>query len=169
VEAEPIIKQVPIPLSTFAMRTLWRNVLVFLHCLPIYVIILAVFPVPMGANTLMVFPGFLLLCLNLLWVVLVLGIVCARFRDVTLIVQSALQVLFFLTPVFWQRDMLKGRAILIVDANPLFHLIDVVRSPLVGVMPSTLSIVYVCLLAVLGWAVTLYLYWRSSYRIAYWV
>jgi ABC-type polysaccharide/polyol phosphate export permease len=169
VEAEPIIKQVQIPLSTFAMRTLWRNVVVFLHCLPIYAFTLVIFPVQVGANTLMVFPGFLLLCLNLLWVVLALGIVCARFRDVTLIVQSALQVLFFLTPVFWQRDMLKGRAVILVDGNPLFHLIDVVRSPLIGEMPSTLSIFYVCVLAVLGWASTLYLYWRSSYRIAYWV
>ena len=169
VEAEPILKQVPIPLSAFAMKTLWRNVLVLLHCAPIYIVILVAFPVEVDADTLMVFPGFFLLCVNLLWVVLALGIICARFRDVTLIVQSALQVLFFLTPVFWQRELLTGRSAIIVDANPLFHLIDVVRSPLLGHMPSTFSFVYVCVLAVIGWAATLFLYWKSSYRIAYWV
>lgn len=169
VEAEPIIKQVRIPLSTFAMRTLYRNLVVLLHCAPVYLVVVALFPVKIAADMLMVIPGLLLLCVNLLWLVLALGILCARFRDVTLIVQSALQVLFFLTPIFWQRELLAGRAVIIVDANPLFHLIDVVRSPLLGHAPSMFSMGYVTVLALFGWSATIFLYWKSSYRIAYWI
>jgi ABC-type polysaccharide/polyol phosphate export permease len=59
--------------------------------------------------------------------------------------------------------------VIIVDANPLFHLIDVVRSPLLGAAPSVYSVAYVTVLALFGWSATVYLYWKSSYRIAYWI
>ena len=46
-------------------------------------------------------PGFVILSLNLLWIMLILGVLCARYRDMTQVMQNLLQVMMYLTPVMW--------------------------------------------------------------------
>src|SRR5688572_9320031 len=107
VESENIIKQIRVPLTVFVMRTVWRNVIILLHSLPIIVIVLATFSSPLGLPLLLLAPGFLLLSLNGVWLGVVLGILCARFRDIPTIIQNLLQVVFFVTPIFWPPELLK--------------------------------------------------------------
>jgi ABC-type polysaccharide/polyol phosphate export permease len=60
-----------------------------------------------------------------------IGPLCARFRDLPQIVANGVQVMFFLSPVIWSADQLPQRAIFI-EANPFYHLVEVVRAPLLG-------------------------------------
>ena len=43
----------------------------------------------------------MLLVLNGAWVALAAGIVATRFRDLTPITQSIVQLMFFMTPIVW--------------------------------------------------------------------
>jgi len=93
--------------------------------------------------------GFALVVWNLMWAVTLLALLCARFRDLPQIVASFIQVIFYITPILFKRDMLQKYPLLI-DLNPFAHLIEVVRSPLLGTAVPMLSWM-VCLgLAVLG-------------------
>lgn len=58
---------------------------------------------------------------------LVLGLVCTRFRDITQIVTSLMQMLMFLTPVFWLPENLPGRARYVLW-NPLAQMLDLLRT-----------------------------------------
>lgn len=168
IEAESIIKQAQVPLSIHVYRAVWRNLIMFVHNIVIFVLVAVLFSIRPGWATLLAFPGVVLVCLNGAWIGLLFGLVSARFRDVPQVVASVLQIAFFLTPVFWKPDLLPDRAILL-DVNPFFHLLEVVRTPLLGRMPAPTTWIAALAVTICGWLVTCILYGRRRGRIAYWV
>lgn len=170
IAAEGIIKQLPIPLFVHIMRMIWRNLLILLHNLVIFPIVLLLVGKPLGWVALLSIPGLLLDVLNLGWLVLLLAIVCARYRDLPQMVTSVLQVIFYLTPVMWMPSLLPGRAsTYLLDFNPAYHLIEITRAPLLGQMPNAANWQVSAGLAVVGWTVALLVFGRYRRRIAYWL
>ena len=168
-DSEALIKQISLPLFIHILRVLWRNVIIFAHNLIIFPVVLLFFGIPLRISALLVFPGLVLLLLNLSWISLLMGTLCARFRDIPQIVSNLLQVTFYLTPIIWMPKLLPERAgHLMLDVNPFFHLIEIVRAPLLGMRPSVMNWVVALSLAVAGWGVTLIFYGRFRSRIAYW-
>jgi ABC-type polysaccharide/polyol phosphate export permease len=111
-----------------------------------------------------------LVCVNIAWINLVLAMVGTRFRDLQPIITALLQLLFFLTPLIWDRGQIAGKAhSLWIDANPLYHLVDIMRAPLLGGAPATLTMVVVVVMAVGGWFATYRLFARFRRRIPYWL
>ena len=80
----------------------------FLSHLIIYVLVGIYAGISVNWASLLVIPGFTLLCLNAVWIVVVLGTICARYRDFQQLVANILQVSLFLTPIFWSPDQLSG-------------------------------------------------------------
>jgi lipopolysaccharide transport system permease protein len=58
---------------------------------------------------------------------------------------------------------------LLLTANPFFHLIEIVRAPLLGTLPSALNWQVGILMAMAGWVFTILFYGRFRSRIAYWL
>lgn len=165
-----IIKQLNIPLFSHIARVLWRNIIIFGHNLIIFPIVILVVGQTITWAILLCIPGFLILVLNLAWITLLLGIVCARYRDLSPIIASILQILFYLTPIMWMPDRLPQRASLyLVDSNPFYHLIAIVRSPLLGHAPTRLNWSVSLIFALCGWVISLLIYARYQRRIAYWL
>jgi len=165
---QSVIQQVPIPFSIHAYRNVCRNFIVLAHNLIIVPIGLVVFRIPIGWHVLEIIPGFLLLAINGFWISILLGLISARFRDVPPIVASFLQVLFFVTPIFWSVEML-GNWQAIAALNPLFAAIDVVRAPLLGTAPAESSWIVLLIMTVLGCSASFALFARFRTRIAYWI
>ena len=113
-------------------------------------------------------PGLALIIANALWVCLLFGMVCARFRDVPQIVTSLLRITFFLTPIIWKPEQL-GKRIGILDMNPFFHMIELVRAPLLGQTPTAFTWTVGLAMAVGGWLVTFLFLRRFRSRISYWL
>ena len=166
--ADSIIKQVALPLSIHVYRVLWRNLIILAHNAIIYVIVAVFFSIQPGWVGFLALPGLVLLGLNGVWVGLLLGLVSARFRDVPQIVASVVQIAFFLTPIIWKPELLPERAFLL-DLNPFFHFVEVVRAPLLGQMPGLTSWLAALGVTLGGWLVTLVMYRRFHWRIPYWV
>lgn len=170
IAAEGIIKQLPIPLFVHVLRMMWRNILIFAHNFMIFPFVLLVVGKPLTWTVFMSIPGFLLLLTNLTWLSLMLSILCARYRDLPQIATSSLQVFFYLTPIMWMPSLLTNRISLnILNFNPVYHLITIVRSPLLGQMPSMMNWTVSCVLAIVGWWSVLTLYGRYKRRIVYWL
>ena len=167
-----IIKQTNVPLSVHVYRMVWCHALILFHNAAIIVVVAALFAVWPGWTGLLALPGLVLLCLNGLWVGLLLGIVSARFRDVPPIVASVVRILFFVTPIIWMPDLMPGRALMlavVLDFNPFFHFVEIVRAPLLGQAPDLVSWLAVMGITLGGWAVTFALFCKYRRRIAYWV
>ena len=172
INAESIIKQTTLPLSIHVYRVVWHNVLVYCHNAAIFVVVALLFAVWPGWNGLLAVPGLLLLSLNGIWMALMLGIISARFRDVPPIVASVVRILFFVTPIIWMPELMPARAgtlSLVLDFNPFFHMVELVRAPLLGDVPRIVSWVAVSGIALGGWLSTFVLFRRYRRRIAYWV
>lgn len=170
VSAEPIIKQLPIPLFTHVIRMVARNFYIFLHNILIFPIVLVIVQKGVGAECLLSIPGLILLIVNLLWISLLLGIVCARYRDMAQIVASLLQIFFYVTPIIWMPKLLPERAdVMILDPNPFYHVIQIVRAPLLEECVTLMNWNYSILFAFLGWTFTIILFNKYRKRVAYWL
>jgi len=168
IELEPLIKNVRIPMSVHILRVLWRNLIIFGHNIVIFAVVALVFRVWPGAAGLLSLAGLALLLVNASWIMLLLGMVCTRFRDVPPIVASVIQLLFFVTPVMWKPELLGDRRYLMA-LNPFHHLIEIIRAPLLGQVPGWESWAAAGLFALAGWAFTFVCFARFRKRIAYWL
>jgi len=168
IESDWLIRQMDLPLAMFPMRVVWRNLIVFLHNAVIYLLLLLILPIPVGWGALAAIPALLILMANGLWCGALLGMISARFRDLPQIVASLMQVAFFATPIIWSADALTGNSGL-VSANPFFHLVEIVRAPLIGRPVPIFSWWVVGGISVAGWAMTLLAFRHFHRRISYWV
>jgi ABC-2 type transport system permease protein/lipopolysaccharide transport system permease protein len=163
-----IIQQVKLPLSLHAYRLVYRNFLILLHNFVIFPIVFAIFPKPViWLQVLAIGPGLILILLNGVWVSILLGMISARFRDVPPIVASSVQVVFFITPIFWPAAAL-GPHRWLADFNPIYAAIDVLRAPLLGQPTEPHSWLILALVTVLGCAGSFFFFARFRTRIAYW-
>jgi ABC-type polysaccharide/polyol phosphate export permease len=163
------IRQVPMPLPVHVFRLIWRQFVIMLHNALVVLLILMLYDRYITLHSFLLFPGLALLLLNLCWVVLLLGMLGARFRDVQMITGCFVPVLFLGTPIFWKQDMLPPDRHWIVDLNPVAQLIEIVRAPMLGTAPSAIVWLTCIAIAVLGWSVTMAAFARYRHRIALWV
>ena len=169
-----LITHLPAPISIHVYRLVWRQSLFFAHNLIVYAVMLVVFPQPLLWTDLAAFPAFGLLVLNGAWVALLIGIVSTRFRDLPPVTQSVVQLLFFLTPIVWiYEDLLENPNVAqrarIVEFNPIFHFVEILRRPMLGMDQHLHNWVIVAAITVVGWTLTLLVMRRYRGRVAYWV
>jgi ABC-type polysaccharide/polyol phosphate export permease len=167
--AEKLLRQLRISYTLLACANVWRNGILFFHNLTIYVLICLYAGLPVTWATLLAIPGFALFFLNAVWITMLLGAVCARFRDVQQLCGTLLQISLFLTPIFWSPDQLTGRTALLAAINPLYYLIAVIREPLLGQAPPPSHWLIVILMAIIGWTLTIQMLTKFRPRIVYWL
>jgi len=168
IAAEGLIKQARMPLTVHVLSVVWRNLIIYLHHAVILLIVFVIYTPPLRWGLLLVPLGVLAIAVNAVWLGLFLGMLCARFRDFPLIIQSVVQVMFFLTPVLWKPEFL-GRHAWAAHWNPLHHLLEIVRAPLIAGEVPAFSWLVVVAMALVGFAVVLPFFARYRARIAYWV
>lgn len=168
--AENIIKQLPIPLFVHILRMVWRNVLILGHNIVIFPLVLIAVGKPLGLIALLSIPGFILATINLTWVALILATICARYRDMPQMVGSLIQVTFYLTPIIWMPKTISAHVSgYLLDLNPVYHLLEIMRAPLLGAMPTTTNWLVSLAMAVVGTIFSLAFYGNYRRRIAYWL
>lgn len=166
--AEGYITQMKLPFTAHVLRVVWRNLLIFFHNFVIVLVVMIFSPPPLTWALLTVPLGVLVIAANGIWIGIVFGLLCARYRDFTQVVGSMVQVAFFLTPVMWRPDML-GRKQWAADWNPLHHLLEIVRAPLISGKAMPLSWMVAAGLAIAGFVIALWLFSRYRARVAYWL
>jgi len=153
----------------YVARMSFRILITFCHHLVLYVVAVALGLISLHWITLLALPGILLLFVNGFWAITLLALVCARFRDIELIVRNLLQLAFFVTPIFWDyRHVLSGREY-IVDYNVLFYFVEIVRAPLLGEIPPTQTYVVVLAVTVVGYALAFLTYRHMRRNLAFFV
>lgn len=163
-----LISSFPIPIFTHYIRFVLRNYIIFLHNVLILLIVLLIFPIKVTSSTWLVIPGLLLNMLILMSLSVFLSLANLRYRDTHLAVASAMQVLPFVTPVFWHKEMLKNHA-WIADINPFYHMVEIVRTPILGNPPSSLSWLVTSAMALGLLALACLLFIRYRHRIIFWI
>lgn len=168
INAASYLKQGAVPRSVFVWRSLARHLFFLAHHLVLYVPVAIWAGLTWSPQMLLVFPGLVVVVVNLHALSITLGLLSARFRDVPNIVASSLQLLMFLTPVFWFPEKLPERSRFILY-NPLAQLLDVLRLPLLGGYPAPGTVRFLLYFTALNVAVAALLYARLRRQVVYWV
>jgi lipopolysaccharide transport system permease protein len=166
--AEGIIRQMPLPYSVHVLRCVFRNALIAAHNLPLILIVFVACGLWPGTEAFGAIPGLLVLALNAFFAALLLGMLCARFRDIGPIVASVMQLGFFLTPVIWEPRLLQGSGDWLL-LNPFYPMMEVVRGPLIEGGASLGVWLAAIAYTVVAGAVALAFFVRFRGRIAFWV
>ncbi|MBY0336721.1 MAG: ABC transporter permease [Acetobacteraceae bacterium] len=126
-----IIRQMRLPFSLHVLRAVLRSLIVAAHSLPLLALVfLALWRAPSAEAPQALF-GLVLIAVNMASAALFLGMVCARFRDVTQIVASLMQFAFFVTPIIWKPQLLGDQAVWL-PLNPFYAILETVRGPLIA-------------------------------------
>ncbi len=129
--ASPLMQTRKLPLSFYSFLMCAKTVINLAHQIVGFWLVTAVlrlFPLPhwefIFTLPLVLAVGFLLS--------FPLGMIATRFRDVNYLIGFVLSTMFMLTPVFWRRTQIPPKLQWIVDYNPLAHMLEVLRQPLLG-------------------------------------
>jgi ABC-2 type transport system permease protein/lipopolysaccharide transport system permease protein len=162
------LKQVKLPYSFFLYRLNLKHLILFVYQSTVVVVMygfLKMWPEPL---MLLAIPAFLLVLVFLFAASLLAGILAARFRDFNGLIQSALRFAFFMTPIFWDARRLGDYAWL-MNYNPFYHFLEIVRAPLLGEIPSTLNYSAAIIMTILTILASILAFRFSVKKISYWI
>ncbi len=167
-EADAVIRSVRMPFFVFAIRVVIRNLLALAHNILVIVVVFAVFLIWPGWHILLTIPALVLWVADALALAMLLGSFCARFRDIQPIVNSVMQIAFFLTPVIWKPAQL-GAHVYLLPLNPFFDLLDIIRTPLLGELPTAMTWIGAALYSLVLCGIAWGFFARARGRIAFWL
>lgn len=139
--AEAYIRQHPLPLAIYPLRTTLGSLVHFLIAVVLVLALTWVLQGPGNLVSLVALVPAVLLLFAFGWSLgVVLGFVNVVFRDMQHILEVVFQVLFYLTPVMYPPDVLRDSgAAWLVNCNPLTHFLALVREPIVAGRLAPLS------------------------------
>lgn len=166
---EGMIRAVRMPFTLYAARVMVRNTLVLAHNILVIIAVYAYFDVWPGWRAIGVVPGIAVWIVDGMAACLLLGALCARFRDIPPIVASLMQIAFFVSPIIWKPELLIGMQRELLPLNPFYSLLELVRAPLFGTVPDGIvwvsALSYSALLVIVSWLAFV----RVRGRLAFWV
>ncbi len=168
VRAEHILLQVKMPVTVHVLRSVLRNLIIFLHNCVIGAAVLIFFAVPQSLYSLVSVVGLALILANGFWFTFLIGMVCARFRDIGPIVGSIVQIVFYLTPIIWMPVSL-GNKFWVMYLNPAYAFIEIARGPLLGHSIPWPVWAMAFGVTIFGYLVTFLFFTRFRARIPFWV
>ena len=168
-EATAYIKNQPSHLTIYLMRAIMRNLLIFAHNLVVYIPIAFIFHVGFGINSLAFIPGLILLSIIALVWGMVISSISTRYRDFNQITSSLLQVVYFATPIMWKPEVLPIKYQWIKDYNPFYHLLNLIRAPMLNQSISYYSLAISLLIALIGFGFFALVIKKQKHLIVYWV
>ena len=159
-----------ISVDLYVGRTLFKIFITFGHHILLYLVGVAFGLIPLTWTALLSIPAIALLLVNGFWVIIVLAFICARFRDVEMIVRNLLQIAFLVTPVFWNYQQIAPNQRFMVDYNPSFSFSsDHSVAVCLGEIPSVRTYLIVLATTVLGYVAAAFVYYRMRRRLAFFV
>jgi ABC-type polysaccharide/polyol phosphate export permease len=155
--------------STYVYALLYRGVLVLAHDAVIIVVVVALFHGWVGWQMLLFIPAFALTLVSGFCVIYLTGMLCTRYRDMILFTATAMQLLFYITPVLWKRDFLPPEFAWITHANPFAVYLSILRDPLLGHAVPMETWAFAAMLCAALLLVTLLAAGKVRRRLIYWV
>jgi ABC-type polysaccharide/polyol phosphate export permease len=158
-------------LTDFVLRVVFKAGFYFLTSLFVLGPVLVASPIfhPEGIPASLF--GFLLLMLNMVWISGVISLFGARFPDAHEFMGNVFILGFLITPILWYPSTAPANTLhgIFMRMNPAYHMIELVRAPLLG-QPITGHSMYLVIFAIFfGWGLWIWLYRRYARYVALWV
>ncbi len=169
INSQSLIKQINLPYSFYIIKSIIKNLIILGHNFILILLIIFINYKYLDIYNLLQFIlGMSLILSNLLWIGFVLAMLCTRYRDMNQLITSGLQIIFFVTPIVWVQGLLNGPKIFL-NVNIFYHLINVVREPLMGNEFPKFSFIYLLCSSIIGLFICFIIFASSRKKISYWI
>ena len=158
-------------LTDYVLRSLATALFHFMMSLPAVIIAVCIYPHLHMAGVLEGLAAFPLVLVNVLWIGILFSIIGARHPDLSDFIGNIFMFLFLLTPIVWYASSMSAHSLrgILSRMNPFFHLIEIVRAPMLGEPLSMSSWVYVGVMTVVGWLAAVIAYRRYAKFVPVWL
>lgn len=158
-------------LTDFLLRSLARAWFYFVLTLPLVAVVVAGSPDARFAGLPAAALGFTADCIALFFLMVLLGLLGARWPDLHELMGSAMMALFLVTPIVWQADAapvgtMQGA---LMRANPVYHMVEAVRAPLLGQAAEPMTWLYLTALVGVCAPLAALAYGRFARRVPVWL
>jgi len=173
INAKSYLLQMPTARSVFVMSAVLRNFYLMLIQLFTSLLIAAAFGWRPNMLALMVIPAMTLFFFAAFGSAMLLGLICARFRDLGRLIEAAMRLSFFFTPIIWTAESGRGTIGGLIGAimtwNPFAYILRIFRDGLLGFTPDPIAWAVTAAISVVllgGGVIALQLAGR---RVTYWL
>ena len=167
--AERVLLEAVLPINTIVLRSLTRVAFQLSLTLTVPAVVFFYIGQAPAVTSPLAILGILANFLILHGTILFLGLLCARFRDLGFLIDSVMRLVFFLTPVLWMPSQASFARSVMLDLNPFYYMIEVVRAPILGEVPSLFVYLVVLLMIFASNAVGILTYSIFRKRLVYWL
>lgn len=168
-ESKPYMDNFDLPCLVYVYRMIIRNVIIWAHNLPVYLLIALMYGIDINLNTLLILPGLIILSINAALYGTIIALTSARFPDIGAIIANILQVLFFITPIMWVESALPERFHAYLKLNPLYYFVNIMRDPLLGKSFQNQDLIAMGILTFTGAILMIPLIKRYAPRVIFWL
>jgi ABC-type polysaccharide/polyol phosphate export permease len=168
IAAGDLMNTMRLPLTFHVLLMMYKNLINFLAQLIALWVVL--FLLKLGSlPDISLLLGLPIVIINGVFLSMIVAMPATRFRDVYQTITVSVQILFFLTPVFWAPAQMQGKRSIILTLNPFAHLLELIRQPLLGRTPSMIHWEWgIGLMLVLG-ATTITMLTLYRKRVVFWL
>ena len=147
----------------------WKNVIIFIHNMFLWIIYWLFGAISVNINTLYIFITFPLVFFISLPVISALGLLFARYRDFSRLIASLITLLLIITPIFWRTEQLTGTRALLYKLNPIYYLVECIRAPLMGHEITAFTWLALLLIGVFSWTILAPFYFLKKNKLIFWL
>lgn len=165
------IKQVKLPYYLYLHRIAFRNFLIFFHNLFVMIPIYCFWRNTdiFNFHFLLLLPGLLIIYINAINFGCILALLSTRYRDVQQIIRSLIQIIFFITPILWMPNTLPQKDQYLIDFNPCYALIELLRAPMLGQVPAFSNLLVAFCVTLIGFIISGILFAKYRAKIIFWL
>ena len=169
IESSGYLREFNLPKSIYIYRLVLKNILIFFHNIIIIIILTIFFPPQNVLQIIYSLFGLIFLILNLIFISNIISILGARYRDFHQIQSNIIFLLFFITPIMWNIDMLGNKKYL-AYINPVYIYIEAIRAPLLNIN-NEYKLIWIILIiyTIILFFISSFLFGKFKNKIIYWI
>lgn len=158
-------------LTDFVLRVVAKALFYFVMWMPVVASVLVFYPGLHPMGLLLALGSMPLIVLNLLWIAVVFALVGARFPDLSQFISNIFIFAFLLTPITWYSNTMPPGSMrqLVMKLNPIYHMVEVVRAPILGEALQLSSLYYLAIMTAVGWLIAILVYRRYARFVPIWI
>lgn len=158
----------PAPVTIYNIRNVFSNIVIFMHFLPVFIIIFSLGENLNLFNIFLFFIGIIILSLNLFFLSIIISIICSRYRDLPMLINTIMASMFLVSPILWKKEEI-GKFQDFIHLNPIAAYIDIIRDPILnGKLQLSALMASICMLLIFI-LIALIIIKIKGRRIVYWI
>lgn len=160
-----LVLQTRTPMTLYSGVALGANLITAAHHIPFVVTVLLLYHSHFEPAMLLSLLGMVLVLLTALGAAIALSIWCAYLPDLAELISTSMRFIMFFTPILWMPDRRPSLQPFLLG-NPFYHVINVVRGPLIGSDHIMISFIAMGGICAAVWALAAIIYWSAAGAVA---